>query len=72
VNLLYLPIFLMLILLKMSPHTTGEDTSRSFLFETYSAVATFQAAASQLLSPCDIIMKAFHYNEDCFSLALWL
>jgi hypothetical protein len=42
VNLLYLPIFLMLILLEMSPETTGEDASRSFLFETYSAIATFQ------------------------------
>jgi hypothetical protein len=49
VNLLYLPIFLMLILLEMSPQTIGEDSSRSFLFETYAAIATFQAAASQPL-----------------------
>jgi hypothetical protein len=51
VNLLYLPVFLMLNLLEMSPHTTGEDASRSFLFETYSAIATFEAAASQLSTP---------------------
>jgi hypothetical protein len=71
VKLLYLPVFLMLILLEMSPHTTGEDSSRSFLFETYAAIGTFQAAASQLLSPfnvspflthCDIITKAFLFG----------
>jgi hypothetical protein len=61
----------MFILLEMPPHTTGEEASRSFIFEIYSAIATFQAATSQLLSPfnitpflthCDIIMKAFLFG----------
>jgi hypothetical protein len=61
----------MLILLEMSPHITGEDSSRSFLFETYSAIAIFHASASHLLSPfnvppflthCDIITKTFLFG----------
>jgi hypothetical protein len=55
----------------MSPQTIGEDSSRSFLFETYAAIGTFQAAASQLLSPfnvppflthSDIITKDFLFG----------
>jgi hypothetical protein len=70
-NLLYLSLFLMFTLLEMSAYTTGEDSSRSFLFETYSAIATFQEAASQLLSlfnvppfltHCDFITKAFLFG----------
>jgi hypothetical protein len=62
VNLLYLPTFLMHILFEMSPHNTVEDSSRSFLFETYSAIATFQAAASQLLSSFNIPPFLTHYD----------